>query len=321
MTDDLQSDEYYYEQRAHYSFHELILKDYEPMNVWRQVLSYNPLQIRDKTVLDIGSGPGVFSLLAARAGARHVYAWEPSVQSVASRQIIADNAFADTITVLTGPIEAVVLPEQVDVLFTSAFGYSLYLESLIPQFLHARDRLLKPGGAVLPSRYTVLIAGYSPSRFASRPFWASVYGYDFTPIARDAAVTPFKTLVAASRLCTEEFSWAGTFERGSEIGIRDGEFAMKVTREADMMGIVVWFDILYRLAKQTRVLGTGPNSPDTHWMQICLPFPEPLRVKIGDVIAGKLAIVPEAPEMRKVVYELECRLNDGAAQKRQYIYR
>jgi hypothetical protein len=243
------------------------------------------------------------------------------VQSVASRQIIADNGFADTITVFTGPIEDVVLPEQVDVLFTSAFGYSLYLESLLPQFLHARDRLLKPGGAVLPTRYTISIAGCSPSRFASRPFWTSVYGYDFTPIARDVAVAPFKTLVASSRLCTEAFAWTGTFERGSEIEIRDAQFAMKVTREVDMMGIVVWFDILYRLPKQARVLGTGPNSPDTHWMQICLPFQEALRVKSGDVIAGKLAIVPEAPQMREVVYELEFRLNDGAAQKRQYVYR
>jgi hypothetical protein len=54
------------------------------MDVWHQVLSYNRVQLRDKTIIDIGSGTGVFSLLAAS----HVYALEPSVQLVASRAVV-----------------------------------------------------------------------------------------------------------------------------------------------------------------------------------------------------------------------------------------
>jgi predicted rRNA methylase YqxC with S4 and FtsJ domains len=44
------------------------------MQLWRQVLSFDPLQIRDRIMLDIGSGAGagLFSLVTIRARARHV---------------------------------------------------------------------------------------------------------------------------------------------------------------------------------------------------------------------------------------------------------
>jgi tRNA G37 N-methylase Trm5 len=53
------------------------------MQLWGQVPSFNPLQILDRIILDIGSdaGAGLFSLLTVRARARHVDCWELSIQS------------------------------------------------------------------------------------------------------------------------------------------------------------------------------------------------------------------------------------------------
>jgi predicted RNA methylase len=52
-------------------------------------------------VLDLGTGSGIMALLAARAGARRVYAIEiGDYLSRTSRQIFADNGFADCIALL-----------------------------------------------------------------------------------------------------------------------------------------------------------------------------------------------------------------------------
>ena len=51
-------------------------------------------------VLDIGCGAGLTAMLAARAGARHVYTCEQQpLIAQAARQVIRDNGLSDRITV------------------------------------------------------------------------------------------------------------------------------------------------------------------------------------------------------------------------------
>lgn len=59
------------------------------------------------------------------------------------------------ITVVSGMIEELdsMMPvpvQEVDVLVSEWMGYCLLFESMLPSVLHARDRWLKPGGAILP---------------------------------------------------------------------------------------------------------------------------------------------------------------------------
>jgi protein arginine N-methyltransferase 3 len=58
-------------------------------------------------------------------------------------------------TVVSGMIEELdsIMPvpvQGVDVLVSEWMGYCLLFESMLPSVLHARDRWLKPGGAILP---------------------------------------------------------------------------------------------------------------------------------------------------------------------------
>ena len=52
-------------------------------------------------------------------------------------------------------------------------GYGLLYESMLPTLIHARDRFLAPGGAVLPSACSLLLVGSSHNRLA---FFDDVYG-------------------------------------------------------------------------------------------------------------------------------------------------
>jgi hypothetical protein len=55
------------------------------------------------------------------------------------------------IEVIQGTIETVSLPEKVDIIISEWMGYFLLRESMLDSVLVARDRFLKPGGALYPS--------------------------------------------------------------------------------------------------------------------------------------------------------------------------
>jgi type I protein arginine methyltransferase len=54
------------------SVHELMLKDTARMKAFGNFIELNGPQFVDKIVVDVGSGTGILSLFAARAGAKHV---------------------------------------------------------------------------------------------------------------------------------------------------------------------------------------------------------------------------------------------------------
>src|SRR4051794_24565464 len=66
-------------------------------------------------VLDIGTGTGIFSLLACKFGASKVYAVDPADAIELGRRSAAQNGFGDRITFLQDVSTSIDLPELADV--------------------------------------------------------------------------------------------------------------------------------------------------------------------------------------------------------------
>ena len=62
------------------------------------------------------------------------------------------------------------LPPQVDVIVSEWMGYALLFESMLDSVLAARDKWLKPGGAVLPDLARIYVAGAN-SKALGTAFW------------------------------------------------------------------------------------------------------------------------------------------------------
>ena len=107
----------------------------------------------DTVVLDLGAGLGIFGLLAAKLGAKRVYCVEPEDVIEVCREVAARNGWADRIRCLQGKIEAVNLPEQVDVIVSVFTGNLLFSEDLLPALFHARDRYLNQSQGQETYRY------------------------------------------------------------------------------------------------------------------------------------------------------------------------
>jgi type III protein arginine methyltransferase len=126
---------------------------------WRAIDALAP----GKVVLDIGAGSGLLAMLAARAGAAHVFACERNPQIAARcREIVAANGFADRITVL--PVKSTELDPArdldggADLVVSEIFARDLLGEGVLPSLAHARAALCRPGARFLPERAALRVA-------------------------------------------------------------------------------------------------------------------------------------------------------------------
>lgn len=138
-------------------------------------------------VLEIGSGSGILAMMAARAGAKHVYTCEavPAIAR-AARDIVALNGFADRITVVTGHSSALSpadLGGPVDVLVSEIISNDVVSEGVLPSLADAMERLVAPGAAVIPAAGSVRVALAHHARFG-RSRLGIVDGFDLSPFNR-----------------------------------------------------------------------------------------------------------------------------------------
>jgi protein arginine N-methyltransferase 1 len=155
------------------------------------------------TVADLGSGTGILSFLACRAGARRVYAIEAGESLEFGRLLAATNGFADRIEFIGMRSTQVVLPERVDAIvgdIHDTFGLQGHGLAAVTD---ARERLLKPGGALIPSDICLLAAPVDEPDLYQRTVgvWRqSIAGVDVSPLAHIAANQPRSTRFDRERL-------------------------------------------------------------------------------------------------------------------------
>lgn len=56
-------------------------------------------------------------------------------------------------------------------------------------------------------------------------------------------------------------------------------------------GLAFWFDVAFAGSQQTVWLSTGPTEPLTHWYQVRCLLENPLLVKQGQVLTGRVQLV------------------------------
>lgn len=137
------------------------------------------------TVFEIGTGTGILAMLAARAGARHVYTCERRADvAAAARAIIERNGLADHITVIAKDAQLVELgrdiPERADLFVAEIVDDTLLGEQVLPLTELARARFLQPGAILLPRAISTI--GYLVSGRGHRERYrmGEVLGFDLS---------------------------------------------------------------------------------------------------------------------------------------------
>jgi predicted RNA methylase len=131
-------------------YHEALLRDRPRNEAFRRALAR---AIRPGArVLDVGSGSGLWAVVAARLGARRVVAVErePLLRPLIER-LVAENGVADRVEIVSRDFRQVELRREFDVVVSETVGSMAFEEDIVPIMLRARDRFLRRGGTLIPS--------------------------------------------------------------------------------------------------------------------------------------------------------------------------
>lgn len=114
----------------------------------------------NSVVLDIGSGTGIWAIVAAMLGAKRVVAVERDPLLIGLiRSLAKANGVADRIEAIASESRQVQLDREFDIVVSEMIGHLGLEEEIIPILADARDRLLKPGGVLIPQGVALVTAG------------------------------------------------------------------------------------------------------------------------------------------------------------------
>ncbi len=115
---------------------------------------------KTSSVLDIGSGTGVWAVAAAKLGARRVVAVEEEPLLIGIiKQIARDNGVASKVEVVQGDSRQIQLGKEFDIVISETIGHLVFDEPIVPIMIDARKRFLKSGGILIPGAVALVAAG------------------------------------------------------------------------------------------------------------------------------------------------------------------
>ncbi len=242
-------------------------------------------------VLDIGAGSGVFALMAAKLGARRVYAIEPDDVIGLARRLIADNGFTDRITLIQADAREITLEERADVIVSDLGGHLPWHGTHLPVINHARTRFLAPGGIMIPAVDRIFAAVVSSDNVERRAVWRQApLGLDLSAAAEPAAqefrayrVEPGDLLSNVKPVATLDYR--APLETNLE-----QQIAFDILGEGSACGVALWFN---RKLGKSDCIQNGPEAMASQtarriYSQLLFPWPKDVDVVTGDSVRVSL---------------------------------
>ena len=237
------------------------------------------------TVLDIGAGTGIFSLLACQFGAYQVHAVEPDDAIALAQSFAADNHCADRIEFHQTLSTHITLPTKADVIVSDLRSIMPMFEQHIPVIIDARQRLLAPGGVMIPMRDTLYGAMVeAPERYARsrEPWLENQFGLDLSAGYALAVNSWRKVSLTTDQLLTPPQVWATLDYRTIMSPHVAGDMAWTAERAGMAHGLCMWFD-----AELAEGIGfsNAPGQPELVYGQAFFPLEKEVAIEAGDRIS------------------------------------
>ena len=263
--------------------HKKMLDDNVKANAYYQAIC-NTVKKND-VVLEIGTGTGILSFWAIKAGASKVYAIESQNIIRIAQNLARLNNLSDKIVWLNDISYNVHLPEKCDVLITETLGNFGIDENILNVIIDAKKRLLVPKPKIIPSMIDLFICPlenkdiYSAITFTEKNICAKDFDYDYFEnillntayveyLSEDAFLSRPKKIYSIDLMAINNtsFKCSKTF---------------KVQKDGILNGFGGWFN---SLVAEKIVLGNEVNKEQTHWRQAFFPIKKPIFVKTNDSI-------------------------------------
>jgi precorrin-6B methylase 2 len=244
----------------------------------------------DSVVVDIGTGTGIFALIAARLSARRVFAIDPNDAIEIAREIVTANGYGDRVECIQDVSTNVDLPEPATIVVSDITGTLPLMGGRISALVDARERLLSPGGVLIPQADALFAAlAESPRQYSLVSNWDNHnYGFDMSPARELTCNTWWKERRPSSRLLTEPQCWARLDYTVIVDSHTRGEFQCEVMKSGTAHGVLVWFDT--QLVDGMEF--SGSMSPRSVYGRVFFPLRTPVDVATADSFSCRLTAEP-----------------------------
>jgi Flp pilus assembly protein TadD len=240
-------------------------------------------------VLDIGTGSGLLAMMAARAGAAHVYACEAeSLIAAKARDIVAKNGLSERITVIAKKSTDLRvgddLPAKADVLLSEIVDVELLGEGIIETLDHALAELAVDGAHIIPSAGAVYGMMVESEELYRQDRVHDVLGFDLGAFNEFSCFGRFTTDIRrysheALSAPVELFRFDFT-RRGIRPETRRVDF--QTLRAGICHGTVMWFELIL---DNERRIDASPMSGGSHWMQMVQLLEHPRAVAMEQTVS------------------------------------
>ncbi|MDQ3234695.1 MAG: 50S ribosomal protein L11 methyltransferase [Pseudobdellovibrionaceae bacterium] len=340
----------YFRSYSFISHQRSMLEDHKRTTAYYHAIVKNRRQFEGKVVLDVGTGSGILAMFAARAGARKVYAVEATSMAEHARKLVEVNQLQNIVTVIQGTMETVELPEKVDIIVSEWMGYLLLRETMLDSVLVARDRFLKPGGAMYPSHARLFWAPIKTEESALRKedydrvmeHWEwflldmkNLYDIDMDVLSQAyiveqkqkylgggewAEVHPDQLLSAPVASVSLDMHQITIDELKAGVS---GEGVVALHSQQPIEAICGWFDVSFRGSPENPAdnpieLDTAPDAQGaTHWGQTVFMIQPPLQPQGQESVSIRYAVFRREDYARLLRVQLHTRLASSGLEHKQ----
>lgn len=242
----------------------------------------------DSVVLDLGCGPGLFALLACRFGARRAFGIEPDNVINIAREAADANGYSYRAEFFQGLSTQVTLPEPATVIIFDLRGVMPWFTQNIPTIIDARQRLLAPGGLLIPRRdlaWATIVEAADQFQEIVGPWQDKNFGVDLSAGVAKITNAWRKTKIAPEGFLSEPVCCA--ILDYTEVVNPDlrTEISWRVQRSGTAHGIAAWFD-----ADLAEGIGfsNNPTASELIYGQAFFPFSQPVAVSEGEEVKVEL---------------------------------
>ena len=308
--------DYYFNSYSTFYIHEEMIKDKIRTGSYKKAIENNKTIFKDKIVLDIGSGTGILSIFAAKAGAKHVYGIEYADIADYSKEIIKQNNLSDKITIIQSKVEEANLPvDKVDIIISEWMGYFLLYESMLDTLLFARDKWLKKDGYLLPDKAQIYLAGIQDTLYKYNKIdsWDNVYGFNFSILKNPALAEPiidnFPNNNIISNSC-KIFDIDLYTVKVEDLDFSAG-YEIIFNKDDTFNGFVTWFDVEFDKIPNKITLSTSPYEPSTHWKQVMFYSKNDIEVKKNEKLKGSICVIKDKMNFRFINSKISFHFDNG----------
>jgi len=237
-------------------------------------------------VVDLGAGTGILSFLACAAGAERVYAIEASEAIAYGEALAASAGWADRVRFINEPSSQVTLSERADVIVADIHDTFGLQAGGIGAVIDVRNRLLKPGGRLIPWSLDLFVAPIEAHDVYRRSvdLWRQrIHGIDLSPLRSLAVNQKHPARFDSRQLIAPPAALSTVALATIDVPQAQGSARMTVARGGTVHGICGSF--VTTLADGVTIGNLPGDSGTTNFAQAFFPIDTPVAVAAGDEIS------------------------------------